>query len=109
MFLRLDEDYEIYSDEYKAAAQELELWAEPLAEQAAQERYDRIISDAQAEIDDAKKTLREETAEAKAELAEAEQELSDGQAELEDGRAALADGRGRSRMRKQSFFPAGGA
>ena len=94
VFLRLDEDYEIYSDEYKAAAQELELWAEPLAEQAAQERYDRIISDAKAEIDDAKKTLREETAEAKAELAEAEQELSDGQAELEDGRAALADGRG---------------
>lgn len=94
VFLRLDEDYEIYSDEYKAAAQELELWAEPLAEQAAQERYDRITADAQAEIDDAKKTLREETAEAKAELAEAEQELSDGQAELEDGRAALADGRG---------------
>lgn len=93
VFLRLEQDYEIYSDEYKAAAGELELWAEPLAQQAAQARYDRIVADAQEEIDDAKKTLREETADAKAELAEAEQELADGEAKLADGKKQLADGR----------------
>lgn len=93
VFLRLSKDYEIYSDEYKAAAEELKMWAEPLAEQAARERYDGMIADAQEEIDDAEKTLREETAEAKAELAEAEQELTDGQAEIDDGKAALLDGR----------------
>lgn len=93
VFLRLEDDYEIYSDEYEAAAKELKAWAEPLAQQAAAARYDGIIADAQEEIDDAKKTLREETADAKAELAEAEQELADGQAEIEDGKEQLADGR----------------
>lgn len=93
VFLRLEDDYEIYSDEYEAAVKELKAWAEPLAQQAAAARYDGIIADAQEEIDDAKKTLREETAEAKAELAEAEQELADGQAEIEDGKERLADGR----------------
>lgn len=93
VFLRLEDDYEIYSDEYEAAAKELKAWAEPLAQQAAAVRYDGIIADAQEEIDDAKKTLREETADAKAELAEAEQELADGQAEIEDGKEQLADGR----------------
>lgn len=93
VFLRLEDDYEIYSDEYEAAAKELKAWAEPLAQQAAAARYDGIIEDAQEEIDDAKKTLREETADAKAELAEAEQELADGQAEIEDGKEQLADGR----------------
>ena len=93
VFLRLEDDYEIYSDEYEAAVKELKAWAEPLAQQAAAARYDGIIADAQEEIDDAKKTLREETAEAKAELAEAEQELADGQAEIEDGKEQIADGR----------------
>lgn len=93
VFLRLEDDYEIYSDEYEAAVKELKAWAEPLAQQAAAVRHDRIIADAQEEINDAKKTLREETASAKAELADARKELADGQAEIENGKEQLSDGR----------------
>lgn len=93
VFLRLEDDYEIYSDEYEAAVKELKAWAEPLAQQAAAVRHDRIIADAQEEINDAKKTLREETASAKAELADARKELADGQAETENGKEQLSDGR----------------
>ena len=49
VFLRLEDDYEIYSDEYEAAVKELKAWAEPLAQQAAAVRHDRIIADAQGD------------------------------------------------------------
>ena len=40
LFVRLDQNDRIYSDAYKAKIEDLKTWAEPIAEQEAQKRYD---------------------------------------------------------------------
>lgn len=92
IFVRLNEDYEIYSGEYKAAIDELKLWAEPLAEKAALQRYDSVLEESEEKIADARKELDRQVADARKELDDAKQQLLDGEAELADGRRQLAEG-----------------
>lgn len=92
IFVRLKQDYEVYSAEYEAAIDVLKDWAEPLAEAAALQRYDSILEEADEKIEDARKELDEKTAEAREELADAEKKIANGEEQLADAQEKIADG-----------------
>ena len=100
ILIKFEENHEIYSDAYDAFMDEKDLVWEEYAQQAADQRYERVVSEAIEELEDAKKEFAEEKAEAeieledaRIELADAYQELSDGQKEIDDAKKELADGR----------------
>ena len=64
---------------------------EAIKDERVQARYNEIIGEAEAELDDAWAEYEEKKAEAEQELADAEQELKDGWAELADAEQELAD------------------
>lgn len=64
---------------------------EAIKGERVQARYNEIIGEAEAELDDAWAEYEEKKAEAEQELADAEQELKDGWAELADAEQELAD------------------
>ena len=103
LFVRLDQNDRIYSDAYKAKIEDLRTWAEPIAEQEAQNRYDSLKADAQQKVDDAQKELRDQTADARTDLEEAKQKLTDGQKELADGKEQIADAKKQLQQAKQTL------
>lgn len=114
ILVRFDENYKIYSDEYEAYMDEKEPVWEELAEQAAKNRYDRVVAEATEELEDAKKEFEEEKADAEAELedarielADAYEELTDAQKEISDAKQELADGRAELEDAKKTLDDAG--
>ena len=103
IFVRLDQNDRIYSDVYKKKIEDLKTWAEPIAEQEAQNRYDSLKADAQQKVDDAQKELRDQTADARTDLEEAKQKLTDGQKELADGKEQIADAKKQLQQAKQTL------
>lgn len=91
ILIKFDEDYTIYSDEYETFMDAREARWEDLAKEAADKRYDRVLTEAEEELADAKQEYEEEKAKAEKELEDARIELADAKAELEDGEAKLAD------------------
>ncbi len=92
LFVRFGEDYALYSDAYKETVEDFKDWAKPLTEQAAMQRYDTILAEADEKIADAEAELLEKTGEARAELADAEKKIADGEASLADANEKIADG-----------------
>lgn len=92
IFVRMKQCYELYGDEYEAAAEEWKDWASPLAEEAAGQRYQAILTEADEKIRDAEAELEEKTADARKKLADAEKKIADGEAELEDANEKIAEG-----------------
>ena len=114
ILVKFHEDYKIYSDEYDAYMDEKEPVWEELAEQAAQNRHDRIVAEAAEELEDAKKEFAEEKADAEAELedarielADAHKELTDAETEIADAKKELADGRAAFEENKKTLDDAG--
>ncbi len=93
IFVKFDEDLEIYSKDYKEYMKEKNKVWEDLTEKIAQARYDRIISEAEEEIADGEQELADKKKEGEEELADAKQELDDGKQELEDAEDKLTDAR----------------
>ena len=98
ILIKFEENFEIYSDVYEDYMDAKEPVWEDLAQQAADWRYERIVTEATEELNDAKREFSEEKADAereledaRLELADAYQELSDGEAELRDAAKELAD------------------
>lgn len=91
ILIKFNEDYKIYSDEYEAFMDSKESRWEDLAKEAANDRYDRVLGEAEEELADAKQEYEEEKEKAEKELEDARIELEDAKAELEDGEAELAD------------------
>ncbi len=92
IYVKLHDDFLLYSDEYKNEMDDIRPEWEEAADDAATDRYDRIYSEAAEEISDARETLSEEKADAEKELADAKKELDDGKKELEDAAAEIEDG-----------------
>ncbi len=92
IFLTMDEDYGIYTDEYNDYIDAHQDAMEEATEQLVTERFDGLMADAQAEIDDAWEELAENQADAEQELADALQELTDGEQEIADSEQEIADG-----------------
>ena len=91
ILIRFDEEHQIYSDAYEEYMDAKDLVWEELAEEASYNRYDRIVSEAIEELEDAKKEFAEEKADAEAELEDARKELADAYIELKDADLELAD------------------
>ncbi len=90
IYVKLDTDAPIYSEEYDAYIDAREAaWQDYCKEQGAR-RYRAVVAEAREELADAEEELASEKADAEAELADALRELEDGEAELADGEAALA-------------------
>ena len=92
IYVFLKDRYGLYSREYDDAVEAAEDWAEPLAEELAQERYLSLKEDAEWQIEDGERQLAENRAEAEEEFADARKELEDGQKEIEDGQKEIDDG-----------------
>lgn len=110
IYVGFDNGYGLYSDGYDEYMDWLEPKWESYGEQAADLRYQSILSDAQQELNDAKEEFEEKKAEGEAELADAastladaETELADGQKALEDARQEIADGQETLREKEQEL------
>ena len=102
IYVLLEDKAYIFSAEYDAIAEAAEDPLTAAAEAASDRRYDSIVGDARAEIDEAKAEIESheqdiadgeaEIAEAEADMAAAEKEIADGQKELDDSQAQIDDG-----------------
>ena len=90
IYIKFDEDYDIYSDEYDSYMDAKEADWEAYTKEQADIRYEKIVKDAQDELDEKKEELEEKRAEAEAELESAKQQLTDGETELSDGKNQIA-------------------
>lgn len=90
IYIKFDEDYDIYSDEYDSYMDAKEADWEAYTKEQAEIRYDKMVKDAQDELDEKKEELEEKRAEAEAELESAKQQLTDGETEISDGKNQIA-------------------
>lgn len=90
IYIKFDEDYAIYSDEYDSYMDAKEAEWETYTKEQADIRYEKIVKDAQDELDEKKEELEEKRAEAEAELESAKQQLTDGETEISDGKNQIA-------------------
>ena len=91
IFVKLDQDFALYSDEYDDYIEKKEDEWEDYLTTAADRRYQDIVIEANEELADAKKEFEEEKADAKAELADAKQELEDAAIEIADGKQEISN------------------
>ena len=85
VFIRLTDKFPLYSQEYKDYIDEAMDWAEPLCEDVAQARYERLKEDAEWQIADGERELEKRVSEADEKLADAKDEL------LEEKRIEASD------------------
>ena len=90
IYIKFDEDYDIYSDEYDSYMDAKDADWEAYTKEQADFRYEKIVKDAQDELDEKKEELEEKRAEAEAELESAKQQLTDGETEISDGKNQIA-------------------
>lgn len=90
IYIKFDEDYDIYSDEYDSYMEAKEADWETYTKEQADIRYEEIVKDAQDELDEKKEELEEKRAEAETELESAKQQLTDGETEISDGKNQIA-------------------
>lgn len=90
IYIKFDEDYDIYSDEYDSYMDAKEADWEAYTKEQADIRYEKIVKDVQDELDEKKEELEEKRAEAEVELESAKQQLTDGETEISDGKNQIA-------------------
>lgn len=90
VFVRLDQDFPIYSTEYDEFMEKAEEAWEPVCEERVQSRYEEILEDANREIEDARKELAEKKADGEKELEDARKEIQDGEQEIRDGKEEIS-------------------
>lgn len=105
LYIKLDHELDVYSDEYKDYMSEREDSWEEAAEAQAQDRYERIVSEAEEELNSGREELdsareegrqeldsaREELDSAKEELDSAAEKLKEAEKEIADGEKEIAD------------------
>ena len=93
IFVKLDQDQEIYSKQYKDYMKERKDDWKALAEAQADIRYDRLIAEAEEKIAEAEQEFKDKKADGEKELRDAKEELDDGKKKLEDADEELLDAR----------------
>ena len=91
IFVKFDEDFPLYSEEYDAYLDEKEALWEEYCEAQGERRYQAIVTEANEELADAEQEFEEQKADAEAELADARKELEDAEAEIADGEDSIAE------------------
>lgn len=89
IFIRFDHSYEIYSQEYKDMMDSKEAQWEELAQAQADARYNRLYSDARAELDEGYEELENSRNDGENQLSEAKVGLDAAKAELNAAKAQL--------------------
>ena len=91
IYVKLDSDEMIYSDEYEAVIDSTEDYFEENLDIIANERYSRIYDEANEKLSDAEATLEDEKADALSDLEEAKNTLDEAQEELTQAKESLDD------------------
>lgn len=92
VYVRLQNRYDLYSDEYNDYIDSVTDTIESVTKEAGERRYQAVIDEYTEELADAEKELADAKEEGIEELADAYEQLLDGQRELADGREELFDG-----------------
>ena len=90
VFVKLNKDYQIYSEEYDDFIEQAQDKWEPVCETRVNKRYEELLAEANEKLNDAKKELAEKKAEGEKELADALLEIQDGEKEIEDGKEEIS-------------------
>ncbi|SFO43888.1 putative ABC transport system permease protein [Pseudobutyrivibrio sp. JW11] len=91
IYVKLDSDLEIYSDEYKNLIDEKEDEVQKALDEAADNRYDRIIADAYDELNEAKEEFETSKADGASELEDAKEELDSAKKQLDSAKAQIEE------------------
>lgn len=91
VFVKLNEDFPLYSEEYDAYIDAKEPEWEAFLEELGDLRYENVIVEANEKLADAKKELAEGKEEGEEELRDAKEKLDEAAVEIEDGKQQLAD------------------
>lgn len=90
IFVRLNQDFQIYTREYDDFMEKAEDGWDTVCKERVNKRYEEILKDANEEISEAEKELSDKEEEGKKELADAYKEIQDGQQEIDDGRQEIS-------------------
>ncbi|MDE7434756.1 MAG: FtsX-like permease family protein [Lachnospiraceae bacterium] len=93
IYVKFDADFPLYGDEYESFMDGKEDDWEAFAKQAADQRFQRIINEADEKIASAEEELEQEKTEAQGELSAAKEELEEGEQQLSQGERQLTDAR----------------
>ncbi len=91
IYVKLDNDDEIYTEQYEQTLESGRTGWEDTAQKEADARYDRLYEEAETELADAREEYEEQKADGEKELADAETELTDAEQELTDAEKKLTD------------------
>ena len=111
IFLRLNTGGAgIYTDEYEDAIEQSKEWLEDFAEEQAQQRYQRLKSQAENELYCAEQTLDSELQkgelelfDANSQLEQAKREIQNGETQLQTGKAQLQSGKAQIALQEQQL------
>lgn len=103
VFIKFNQDYDIYSQEYKDYIDALTDDWEIICEERADLRYESILKDAREALEEAEEELRTQRQEGEAELADAYEELQKAEQQIADGRKTLNQGRAALQTQEAEF------
>ncbi len=89
VFIKFDQDYPIYSQDYEEYMEGKQDEWDTLCAQRVEGRYESIKEEAEEKLADAERELEEQSKKAEDELADAKKELTDAEKELEEGREEI--------------------
>ena len=91
IFVKFEQNFPLYSEEYdNFIAEKKSVW-EQYAKEAADMRYEQVVSDAEKDLADAREEYNTEKADAQTELDDAKEQLADAGEQITDGEKQLAD------------------
>ncbi|MCM1495599.1 MAG: FtsX-like permease family protein [Bacteroides sp.] len=93
VYIKLEQDYDIYSQEYKDYIDRFTDDWERICEERADLRYENILTEAQEALEEAEEELRSQRQDSEAELEDAYEDLQEAEQQLADGRATLNQAR----------------
>ena len=110
IYVRFDQDFELYSDEYREYMDKhVDLW-KIIADEQAEIHYDRIISegeekiaDGREELDKAREDGEKKLDEAKKQLDDAKEQLDEAKEQLDDAKKEIKDNSGKLKDAKKEL------
>ena len=90
-YVKLDSDYELYSDEYDEEIEAKEDEVQDVLDEVASARYERITSEANDELNDAIEEFETKKADGQTELDNAKAELDNAKKQLDDAKKQISE------------------